>query len=68
MIGTKEDGFQIAPDALSLEDVLRNTGIRTLKIVGLATNFCVYATARDAYERGYTTILPRDGIAGIDIP
>jgi len=42
-------------DGKSLDDVLRAAGIESLDIVGIATDYCVAATAADALGNGYTT-------------
>jgi len=44
---------------------LRRRGIDTLVMGGIATNFGVESTARDAYERGYTQVFAEDGMAGL---
>ena len=42
-------------DSKSLDSVLRSSGIDSLDIVGIATDFCVAATAADALNNGYKT-------------
>ncbi|HKK43903.1 MAG TPA: hydrolase [Balneolaceae bacterium] len=44
---------------------LRRRGIGTLVMGGIATNFGVESTARDAYERGYAQVFPEDGMSGL---
>lgn len=44
---------------------LRRRGITTIAIGGIATNFGVESTARDAYERGYALILIEDAMAAL---
>jgi nicotinamidase-related amidase len=44
---------------------LRRRGIRTIVIGGIATNFGVESTARDAYERSYALVFVEDAMAGI---
>lgn len=43
---------------------LRRRGIRTIVLGGIATNFGVESTARDAYERGYELVFAEDAMAG----
>ncbi len=43
-----------------LERYLRANGIKTLVLVGLATNVCVESTARDGFMRDYFIVVPRD--------
>ena len=44
---------------------LRRRGIRTIVIGGIATNFGVESTARDAYERSYALVFVEDAMAGL---
>jgi nicotinamidase-related amidase len=44
---------------------LRRRGIRTIVIGGIATNFGVESTARDAFERGYALVFVEDAMAGL---
>jgi nicotinamidase-related amidase len=46
-----------------LELQLRRRGIRTIVICGIATNFGVESTARDAWERGYELVFVEDAMA-----
>jgi ureidoacrylate peracid hydrolase len=43
-----------------LDVLLRNRGIRTLVLVGVATNVCVEAAARDAFMRDYYVVVVSD--------
>lgn len=40
-----------------LENVLRNMDIETVLITGVVTNFCVYATAQEAADYGFQSII-----------
>jgi nicotinamidase/pyrazinamidase len=51
----------------ALDSVLRDHGIRRVTIGGLATDYCVRATALDAVERGFETTVLVDAIAGVDL-
>lgn len=46
-----------------LDDVLREHGIRTVVVTGVATNVCVESTLRDGFNRGYYIVVPRDCVA-----
>jgi len=48
-------------NSTNIDQILRNMGIESLVIVGVATNSCVETTARDASDRGYDCILVEDG-------
>ena len=50
----------------SLDRVLRNLGIQTLIMTGIATNFCVETTSREAVAYGYHVILVSDATATYD--
>ena len=52
-------------DPVSLDDWLRENDVEEVVIVGLATDYCVRATALDAIAAGYnTTVIPRLCAAG----
>ena len=40
-------------------DYLKNSGEKDLMIVGLQTNFCIDATVKSAFERGFNVIVPQ---------
>ena len=44
---------------------LRRRGIKTIVMGGIATNFGVESTARDAYERSYALVFVEDAMAGL---
>jgi nicotinamidase-related amidase len=46
---------------------LRRRGITTIVIGGIATNYGVESTARDAYERGYQLIFVEDAMGSMKI-
>ena len=50
-----------------LERLLRNAGIARVVVVGLATDYCVKATALDAVRLGFETALLTDAIAAVDL-
>jgi ureidoacrylate peracid hydrolase len=47
-----------------LDQYLRAAGIKTLVIMGLATNVCVESTIRDGFMRGYAIVVPADMTEG----
>lgn len=49
-----------------LELHLRRRGIRTVILLGIATNIGVESTARDCYERGFDQIFVEDGCAALN--
>src|ERR1039458_3152477 len=46
---------------------LRRREVRTIVLGGIATNFGVESTARDAYERGYAQIFVEDAMASMTV-
>jgi nicotinamidase/pyrazinamidase len=48
-------GFEARSDGVLLADWLREHGVDTVDIVGIATDHCVRATALDAVGSGFTT-------------
>lgn len=48
-----------------LEMHLRRRGITTIVLGGIATNFGVESTARDAYERGFSIVFAEDAMSGL---
>ena len=49
-----------------LDRILRNLSIRTMVMTGVATNFCVETTTREAVAYGYDIILVNDATATFD--
>ena len=54
-----------APTAL--DGLLRSANVRRVVVAGLATDYCVKATALDALRLGYDTTVLLDGIAAVDL-
>ncbi len=50
-----------------LDALLRGRGIERVVVVGLATDFCVKATALDAVRLGYEARLLTDAVAPVDL-
>ncbi len=50
-----------------LEDILRDRGIERVVVVGLATDYCVKATALDAVDKGFATNVRTDAIRAVDL-
>lgn len=56
---------QHAEDETSLEDWLRERGVDEVDVVGIATDYCVKATAADAAAAGFATTVLLDLTAGV---
>jgi nicotinamidase/pyrazinamidase len=50
-----------------LESVLRENGVDEVTVVGLATDYCVRASALDALELGFKVTVDPGGVRGIDV-
>lgn len=61
-------GFQALSDGgRDLESVVHDLGIDELYLCGLATDYCVRATALDAQRRGIHVHVLEDAIEGVDV-
>lgn len=54
-------------DATNLDERLRARDVRRVFICGLATDYCVKATALEAKAHGYETIVLTDAIAAVNV-
>ncbi|CAN7430384.1 isochorismatase family protein [Arthrobacter sp. LjRoot14] len=52
-------------DAIGLDDWLQSHDVEDVVIVGIATDYCVMATALDAVQAGYSVTVVRNLTAGI---
>jgi nicotinamidase/pyrazinamidase len=59
-----ETGQTISTD---LERLLRDAGVNDVVLVGLATDYCVGATASDAVRLGFATTVLTDAVASVDL-
>ena len=66
--GNEKAWFEVASSARTLEQILRESNIQVLKIVWLATDFCIFATARDAKKLGFDVSVLCSGIAAVNVP
>ena len=53
-------------EGTGLDALLRDRSVHRLFVGGLATEYCVLNTARDALRHGYAVVLLRDAIRAID--
>jgi len=61
-------GFQaVSAQGRDLESVIRDHGIDEIVLCGLATDYCVRATALDAVRRGIRVRVLGDAIRGVDV-
>jgi nicotinamidase/pyrazinamidase len=64
---TMRDPLTGEETATELDGLLRERAIRRVAVVGLATDYCVQATAIDAARLGYETAVLTDAIAAVDL-
>ena len=59
------EAFAADEDAIGLDDWLQSHDVEDVVVVGLATDYCVMATALDAVQAGYSVTVIRELTAGI---
>jgi nicotinamidase/pyrazinamidase len=66
--GNKDDGYS-AYEATNenLEEYLKAKGVEELYVVGLATDYCVRASALDAVRKGFKTTVVKDAVAAVNV-
>ncbi len=56
-----------ATGATRLESLLRSRGVTRVVVVGLATDYCVKATAIDAVDKGFNTVVLSSAIRAVNL-
>ena len=56
-----------ARDETDLAQLLRDRRVEDVVVVGLATDYCVRDTAIDAVNGGWSTVVPREAIAAVNL-
>ena len=64
---TMRDPVSGAEQPTELDPVLRAAAVDRVVVCGLATDYCVRATALDAVRLGYAVSVPADAIAAVDL-
>ncbi len=54
-------------DGTDLAEYLRERGVKRVLVAGLATDYCVRATALDAIREGFETTVLTDAVAAVDV-
>ncbi len=66
--GTQDDGYSAYEATnLDLEQYLREHNVDELYVTGLATDYCVRASALDSVRKGFRTFLVKDAIAAVNV-
>jgi len=70
-IGETEDAYSAFQardaDGTLLDDLLRRIGVRHLYVMGLATDYCVKASALSGREGGYRVTVVADGVRPVNV-
>ena len=59
------DTGEVTPTGL--DTILKDAGVTHVVVVGLATDYCINATALDAVQYGFGCTLLADGVAAVDL-
>jgi nicotinamidase/pyrazinamidase len=51
----------------NLAKILRDKGVRRVVVCGIATDYCVRATAHDALHEGFEVLVLEDAIRGVEV-
>jgi nicotinamidase/pyrazinamidase len=54
-------------DGTELANMLRDKGVKRVVVCGLATDYCVRATAHDALKAGFEVLVSEDAIRGVEV-
>ncbi len=64
----KDDGYSaFEATNVDLTSYLRERGVTDLYVTGLATDYCVKASAIDAVKNGFKTYVVKDAVAAVDV-
>ena len=64
--GQSDEGYS-GFEKSDLADILKQNDIDKVTVVGLATDYCVRATALDALKEGFEVTVDEEGVRGIDV-
>jgi nicotinamidase/pyrazinamidase len=66
--GNKDDGYSaFEATNVDLESYLKSKGVSELYVTGLATDYCVKASALDARKRNFKTCVVTDAVAAVNV-
>lgn len=64
----KDDGYSaFEATNLDLNEYLKEQGVTELYVTGLATDYCVKASALDAAKKGFDTYVVTDAVAAVNV-
>jgi nicotinamidase/pyrazinamidase len=64
---TTRDPTSGEEQSTGLAELLRAEGTTAVVVAGLATDYCVMATALDGVNLGFSVVVPRDAVAAVDV-
>ena len=62
------EAYAVTAQHPGLPMILREAGIDTVVVCGIATNICCFFVARDLRRAGFRVLMVEDASAGIDVP
>ncbi len=66
--GDRDEGYSaFEASNINLEQYLKERSVDSLYITGIAIEYCVKKSARDAVKKGFHTFVVRDAVAGIEL-
>lgn len=66
--GNKDDGYSAYEATnVDLEGYLKTQGVDELYVTGLATDYCVRASALDSVSKGFKTFVVTDAVAAVNV-
>lgn len=66
--GNKDDGYSAYEATnFNLQEYLASNGVTEIYVTGLATDYCVRASALDAAKNGLTTFVVTDAVAAVNV-
>lgn len=65
-VGREDEGYS-GFEKSKLEELLRERGVDEVAVVGLATDYCVRASAIDSARRGFETTVVTDAIRSVEV-
>lgn len=66
--GDKDDGYSaFEATNLDMNEYLKSKGVTELYVTGLATDYCVKASAMDAAKKGFRTFVVTDAVSAVNV-
>lgn len=66
--GTEDDGYSaFEATSKNLETYLKQKKVDDLYVCGLATDYCVLASALDAHKKHFNVVVVADAVRGVDV-